>query len=705
MSQEHLHIYVTIAQNAKSGCESLVYAEDLSRNGVYWNDSLMGKKNNAFLLSDGDRLRLTSKTTLVYQSTSGPNPHFDLVQEQEMKTSRSRYTVTDRCVGSGASACVFMSIEQTTRTLLACKVVDLRRLNDQGQTRQSIHLPRSAAEVETRKEIEAFRTWAEEQKRMVTTERKLAAYLRQNKILSTLTHPNIISFDKILLSDNSLYMFQDLATAGNLMCYLEVNNHKLTELGIAALIRQILLAVEHLHERNIVHRNLRPEHILLMNRAVGARVVLTGFSSARKIVLTRYSSAAEDATRAAHQMDSLKRTDMWSVGNILILLVSGLNLFEDDCLDNRAMRNALHSFEHSPEWKGISGQLRQFVKCLLTDDGCEATTAKQALAHPWLSKEYHKIDFEELDKGSRQCWQPRAPDFPIVEFIKGMSFRVKSLDCVASDEIGSRSSRTKTNVPVEPPYKPFYYKFHSQVNNWSSKKRSYSETVEELQKANEDWQQKDKPSFWVSKENLRQGESVSIGSEVTECDDRRSQVLSGMNINLLDARSSIEPPLLHRSGSSGDLTFCLGSVSAMSAIADGKAPGSASSLARRPLRYEEAASISAQLPRVIDVNARSSSLKNQSVYPAGAPSYRQPGLFAMQSVSKLRQPFPSPRKTSGMTPRMRELSIFDIATENDESRTNQPETPRQAGRDKPRSISSDLTVTPHSAHLRVVEED
>lgn len=90
MSQEHLHIYVTISQNAKSGCESLVYAEDLSRNGVYWNDSLMGKKNNAFLLSDGDRLRLTSKTTLVYQSINGPNPsHFDLVQEQEMKVSRS----------------------------------------------------------------------------------------------------------------------------------------------------------------------------------------------------------------------------------------------------------------------------------------------------------------------------------------------------------------------------------------------------------------------------------------------------------------------------------------------------------------------------------------------------------------------------------------------------------------------------------------
>ena len=44
----------------------LTYAEDLSRNGTYWNGVLIGKGNGGFLLSDGDVLRLSSKTTLTF---------------------------------------------------------------------------------------------------------------------------------------------------------------------------------------------------------------------------------------------------------------------------------------------------------------------------------------------------------------------------------------------------------------------------------------------------------------------------------------------------------------------------------------------------------------------------------------------------------------------------------------------------------------
>jgi len=68
--------------------EPLVYAEDLSRNGTHWNGSLMGKKNDAFLLSDYDRLRLTSKTSLVFRAHStNEQDYFDLVQEREMQVS------------------------------------------------------------------------------------------------------------------------------------------------------------------------------------------------------------------------------------------------------------------------------------------------------------------------------------------------------------------------------------------------------------------------------------------------------------------------------------------------------------------------------------------------------------------------------------------------------------------------------------------
>lgn len=46
----------------------------------------MGKKNDAFLLGGGDRLRLTSRTSLIFKAPSDNDAqHFDLTQELEMQ--------------------------------------------------------------------------------------------------------------------------------------------------------------------------------------------------------------------------------------------------------------------------------------------------------------------------------------------------------------------------------------------------------------------------------------------------------------------------------------------------------------------------------------------------------------------------------------------------------------------------------------------
>ena len=92
MSHKQLRIYVILFEDDDADVEPLVYAEDISRNGCHWNQSLMGKKNNAFLLSDGDRLRLTAKTSLVFQAQSiSERDDFDVVQEQEMRVSDGHY--------------------------------------------------------------------------------------------------------------------------------------------------------------------------------------------------------------------------------------------------------------------------------------------------------------------------------------------------------------------------------------------------------------------------------------------------------------------------------------------------------------------------------------------------------------------------------------------------------------------------------------
>jgi hypothetical protein len=87
ISNKHLRIYTILYDgDDPSDVAPLVYAEDLSRNGTYWNGSLIGKGNGGFLLSEGDTLRLSSLTLLRFESVAIADEEcFDLTQENEME--------------------------------------------------------------------------------------------------------------------------------------------------------------------------------------------------------------------------------------------------------------------------------------------------------------------------------------------------------------------------------------------------------------------------------------------------------------------------------------------------------------------------------------------------------------------------------------------------------------------------------------------
>jgi pSer/pThr/pTyr-binding forkhead associated (FHA) protein len=88
VSNKHLRIYTIIFDDDQSdGVAPLVYAEDLSRNGTFWNGSLIGKGNGGVLLSDGDTLRVSPRIYYHFRQNGEQNEaqSFDLTQEREMK--------------------------------------------------------------------------------------------------------------------------------------------------------------------------------------------------------------------------------------------------------------------------------------------------------------------------------------------------------------------------------------------------------------------------------------------------------------------------------------------------------------------------------------------------------------------------------------------------------------------------------------------
>lgn len=91
VSRKHLRIYTIVYDSEDpSEVDALIYAEDLSSHGTYWNGSLIGRGNGGFLLSDGDVLKLAPNVSFQYQSLTADDGSeaFDIVQEHEMQVKR-----------------------------------------------------------------------------------------------------------------------------------------------------------------------------------------------------------------------------------------------------------------------------------------------------------------------------------------------------------------------------------------------------------------------------------------------------------------------------------------------------------------------------------------------------------------------------------------------------------------------------------------
>lgn len=218
ISNKHLRIYSVVYDGDKpNDVAPLVYAEDLSRNGTFWNGSLIGKGNGGFLLSDGDTLLVSARKLFVYRvDNPGDETHlFDLVQEQEMNVSCSRtpkelakmaqhfrrdYIITDRVLGTGAYGRVHMAIEQSQRRQLACKIVDLRKLRPPSRTKfGSWERPAPAKDVDSRMQLEKVKSWRWKQKTDDRVEDKLKTYYREAEILASLNHVSLCLFKTSLV--------------------------------------------------------------------------------------------------------------------------------------------------------------------------------------------------------------------------------------------------------------------------------------------------------------------------------------------------------------------------------------------------------------------------------------------------------------------------------------------------------------------------
>ena len=99
------------------------------------------------------------------------------------------YIITDRVLGAGAYGRVHMAIEQFQRKQLACKIVDLRKLQPSNQAAfRHREQPAAAGDIDNRLQLAKVKSWGQKQKKDNRLEEKLKTYYREVDILASLNH-------------------------------------------------------------------------------------------------------------------------------------------------------------------------------------------------------------------------------------------------------------------------------------------------------------------------------------------------------------------------------------------------------------------------------------------------------------------------------------------------------------------------------------
>lgn len=453
ISSVHCVVWVTLFDDEAM---PMFYIKDTSLNGITINGQSL-KKNIAYLLQDNDIIDIWNHTIdlspddddhvvnkplfkfVSHSSQTGSASGMDIYEKLNISKTIGDWEIGTRVVGNGTFGHVLVCYKDST-SLSSLK--------------------------ETKKPQQRKCEFAVKIIKM-----KPNRIDKEAKILLTLKHPNIIQVYRTFNDLNgNLYIFQDLIPGGDLFSYLAKGSclSSISEQEALLIVFQILHALKYLHDHGIVHRDLKLDNILLNSPEPCTRITLADFGIAKTltseikrmhtVVGTPEYCAPEVGFKADRQMYSDfsrvatieqehtgydQKCDLWSLGVITHIMLSGISPFygdgtEKSIVKNTKIGNLNFSTQH---WSNVSPNAKEFVKALLTVDVEKRLDAQGALNHPWISKHLATLqqiydkkiltpkEKLKLDKGSelnkeninivkREDWKKKTPKATLPHSLK-----------------------------------------------------------------------------------------------------------------------------------------------------------------------------------------------------------------------------------------------------------------------------------------------
>jgi len=239
--------------------------------------------------------------------------------------------------------------------------------------------------------------------------------LNEIEIMRLLQHPRLIQLYDVHQSKKQICLVLELIEGGELFSRVIDEKFVLTERLCQLYVQQICEGVNFMHQSNILHLDMKPENILCISRN-GHRIKIIDFGLARKFdplqTLKILFGTPEFVAPEVVTYDKIgSGTDMWSVGVICYVLLSGLSPFmgDNDFETYTNIQKVAYDFDDE-SFNDISNEAKDFISKLLVKDKDKRLTASQCLDHRWLAETKEtvktKIDTRNLRRFViRRRWQ------------------------------------------------------------------------------------------------------------------------------------------------------------------------------------------------------------------------------------------------------------------------------------------------------------
>ncbi|XP_014246451.1 ovarian-specific serine/threonine-protein kinase Lok [Cimex lectularius] len=325
----------------------LIYLEDVSSNGTFINDKKVGK-NKKIILTSADEISLAHPKNKVYFFVN-----MSIDKDRWLPTTIGNNFIVLKHLGTGGFGDVKLVMNKKSFQHCAIKKLP-KELDDNTKIFNEIN------------------------------------------ILKRINHPCVVRLEDVVETQESVCIFLEYMPNGNLLKKI-VSKKKLSETQTKVIFYQLMLAVEYLHEEGITHRDLKPENILLSScvslcteSEPISLIKVTDFGLSKvinsqtkmKTACGTLQYAAPEVVFAKYIGPYSKKVDIWSLGVILYVCLTGMLLFDEE--DIRGLYDPLQVSRKINENLHNSLCAKDIISKMIKVKASLRINTPEIFNHPWL---------------------------------------------------------------------------------------------------------------------------------------------------------------------------------------------------------------------------------------------------------------------------------------------------------------------------------